>query len=99
MVLFSSKVGLYCGAVDEINQPLFPIGMKTPIFIAHLNLNHLNKGLRKSQRGLSASCGFQIAPCGNSLTSTSLQRGCQFLNNVIYHLVKNRESVGMERTV
>jgi hypothetical protein len=32
--LLSSKVGLYCGEVVEISQPLFPIGMNTPISIA-----------------------------------------------------------------
>jgi hypothetical protein len=29
--LFSSKLGLYCGEVVEISQPLLPMGMKTPI--------------------------------------------------------------------
>jgi hypothetical protein len=29
---------VYCGEVDEISQPLFPIGMKTPISILHLPL-------------------------------------------------------------
>jgi hypothetical protein len=27
----SSKLGLYCGEVVEISQPLLPMGMKTPI--------------------------------------------------------------------
>jgi hypothetical protein len=30
-----SKLGVYCGEVDEISQPLFPMGMKTPISIVH----------------------------------------------------------------
>src|SRR6266436_1383913 len=28
-----SKLGVYCGDVEEISQPLFPMGMKTPISI------------------------------------------------------------------
>ena len=28
---FSAKLGLYCGEVVEISQPLLPIGMNTPI--------------------------------------------------------------------
>lgn len=31
--LFSSKLGLYCGAFSDNSQPLFPIGIKTPISI------------------------------------------------------------------
>ena len=31
-----SKLGVYCGDVEEISQPLFPMGMKTPISIKHL---------------------------------------------------------------
>jgi hypothetical protein len=27
----SSKLGMYCGEVVEISQPLLPIGMKTPM--------------------------------------------------------------------
>src|ERR1700712_3585769 len=33
MSLLRSKVGLYCGAFSDSSQPLFPIGMKTPIFM------------------------------------------------------------------
>ena len=33
MVRFSSKLGMYCGDVVEINQPLLPIGMNTPSFM------------------------------------------------------------------
>ena len=29
-----SKLGVYCGEVVEISQPLFPMGMKTPISMA-----------------------------------------------------------------
>jgi hypothetical protein len=36
--LLRSKLGVYCGDVVEISQPLFPIGMKTPISIMHLNV-------------------------------------------------------------
>jgi hypothetical protein len=36
--LLSSKLGVYCGDVVEISQPLFPMGMKTPISIMHLNV-------------------------------------------------------------
>lgn len=32
-VRFSSKVGMYCGDVEEISQPLLPIGRKTPTSI------------------------------------------------------------------
>src|SRR5580704_4450225 len=38
--LFSSNVGLYCGELVEISQPLFPIGMKMPISIGVV-LRHL----------------------------------------------------------
>src|SRR5882757_5296053 len=38
--LLSSKVGLYCGELVEISQPLLPIGMKTPISIG-VFLRHL----------------------------------------------------------
>jgi hypothetical protein len=81
MVLFSSKVGLYCGAVEEINQPLLPIGIKTPIFIAHLNFVNLNNGL-------TVPLGLQLALCENVLTRKVLQRECQFLNRLIFQLVK-----------
>jgi hypothetical protein len=37
MALFSSKVGMYCGAVVEISQPLLPMGTNTPIFITNLS--------------------------------------------------------------
>jgi len=30
MVLLSSKLGMYCGEVSEMSQPLLPMGMKTP---------------------------------------------------------------------
>src|SRR5204862_127239 len=30
-----SKLGVYCGDVDEISQPLLPMGIKTPISILH----------------------------------------------------------------
>ena len=29
--LLRSKLGMYCGAVSEMSQPLLPIGMKTPM--------------------------------------------------------------------
>jgi hypothetical protein len=35
--LLRSKLGVYCGDVVEISQPLFPMGMKTPISMLHLS--------------------------------------------------------------
>src|ERR1700704_387358 len=34
MVRLRSKLGLYCGDVEEAIQPLLPIGMKTPTSMA-----------------------------------------------------------------
>ena len=31
--LFSAKLGMYCGEVSEMSQPLLPMGMKTPMSI------------------------------------------------------------------
>jgi hypothetical protein len=36
--LLSAKVGMYWGEFSEISQPLFPMGMNTPIFTPALLL-------------------------------------------------------------
>src|SRR5271168_4824446 len=38
MVRFRSKLGLYCGEVVEISQPLLPIGMNTPSCIGTVSV-------------------------------------------------------------
>src|SRR4029453_16598671 len=45
--LLRSKLGRYCGEVVEISQPLFPIGMKTPISILGHRLQLLAAALHQ----------------------------------------------------
>ena len=37
MVRLRSKLGMYCGEVVEISQPLLPMGMKTPSCMVRLS--------------------------------------------------------------
>src|SRR4051812_2815188 len=46
MARLSSKLGLYCGEVVEISQPLLPMGMKTPI---SMRLRSSGKGSHRKE--------------------------------------------------
>src|SRR5258707_15376872 len=54
-----SKLGVYCGDVEEISQPLFPMGMKTPIsikpshvirYLLHRSNSHATRVMRRTNR-------------------------------------------------